>query len=151
MSFYGTGTLAGMAISVVLPESREGQLGMMALLINGLTGLLLLPIGLARAPWQCALLLGLIGLLGGFIKTAFFTWIQRRVPIEMLGRAMSLFMFIYMGLTPVSAAVTGWLMRGVNASRLFTLCGWSLIGIVITGWITPQLRSISADGTQHKT
>lgn len=151
MSFYGTGTLAGMAISGALPESGEGQLGMMALLINGLTGLLLLPIGLVRAPWQCSILLGVIGLLGGFIKTAFFTWIQRRVPVEMLGRAMSLFMFIYMGLTPVSAAMTGWLMRGVNVSRFFTLCGWSLIGIVITGWVTPNLRDISADGTQRDT
>ena len=44
---------------------------------------------------------------------------QRRVPGAMLGRAMSLFMFIFMGLVPIASAITGWVLRSV------TLCSCS--------------------------
>jgi hypothetical protein len=42
--------------------------------------------------------------LGGFMHVAVFSGIQHRVPPAMLGRAMALFMFIFMGLVPLSAA-----------------------------------------------
>jgi hypothetical protein len=36
----------------------------------------------------------------------------------LLGRAMSLFMFIFMGLAPMSAAVTGWVNARGSAQLL---------------------------------
>lgn len=62
------------------------------------------------------------------MQVAVITWIQRRVPPVMLGRTMSILMFIIMGLTPLSAALAGWLMPA---------CCWR----ARRHWPTPSRRS----------
>ncbi|MDQ3271686.1 MAG: MFS transporter, partial [Pseudomonadota bacterium] len=84
-----------------------------------------------------------IGLLGGFMQVAVFTWIQRRVPQAMLGRAMSLFMFIFMGLAPMSAAVAGWLMRSITLGQLFAGSGMVLVGLVLVALATSRIRHLT--------
>jgi hypothetical protein len=81
--------------------------------------------------------------LGGLLQVAVFTWIQRRVQPAMLGRAMSLFMFIFMGLAPVSAAATGWLLRSVPLSLLFRGGGALLVTIVVVAWLATPMRQVS--------
>ena len=83
-----------------------------------------------------------IGLLGGFMQVRVFTWIQQRVPPALIGRAMSLFMFIFMGLAPVSAAVTGWVMQSISLPTLFMACGASLLVLVALAFVLTPVRSI---------
>lgn len=143
MGAHGAGTLLGMIVSGIKPNLRAGTLGMTILLIDGLVGILFMPMGLVTASWQGASLLLVIGALGGFIQIAVFTWIQRRVPPAMLGRAMSVFMFIFMGLAPISAAITGWIMRSITLVQLFASCGALLVTIVLIAFVTPWMRAIS--------
>jgi hypothetical protein len=51
------------------------------------------------------------------LQVAIFTWIQRRVAPAMLGRAMALFMAIFLGLAPLSAAATGALLAPPERGR----------------------------------
>lgn len=143
MGAHGAGTLAGMIVSGIKPNLRAGTLGMTMLLIDAVVGLLFMPMGFITMAWQGALLLFTIGVLGGFMQIAIFTWIQRRVPPTMLGRAMSVFMFIFTGLAPISAAITGWLMRSITLPQLFAGSGALLIIIVLTAFATPWMRSVS--------
>jgi hypothetical protein len=99
--------------------------------------------GQIGAAWQGAGLMLAIGLLGGFMQVSVFTWIQRRVPPALLGRAMSLFMFIFMGLAPVSAAVTGWVMRGITLGQLFAGCGATLVALAAVAFAGSQLRNVT--------
>lgn len=140
---HGAGTLVGMVLSGIKPGLRVGGLGLTLLLVDGVIGLLFIPMGQISATWQGAGLMGVIGLLGGFMQVAVFTWIQRRVPPSMLGRAMSLFMFIFMGLAPMSAAVAGWLMRSVTLGQLFAGSGLLLVGLVLLALTTTQIRQLS--------
>ena len=140
---HGAGTLLGMVVSGIKPGLRVGGLGLTLLLVDGVIGLLFMPMGQISATWQGAGLMGVIGLLGGFMQVAVFTWIQRRVPPSMLGRAMSLFMFIFMGLAPMSAAVAGWLMRSVTLGQLFAGSGLLLVGLVLLALTTTQIRQLS--------
>lgn len=126
---HGAGILLGMAASSALPGLRLRSLGFTMLISDAAIGLLFMPMGIITATWQGAALMLLIGALNGYIQVGIFTWLQQRVPPAMMGRTMSLFMFIFMGLVPLSSAATGWLMRLITLSQLFVLCGGLLLTI----------------------
>jgi Na+/melibiose symporter-like transporter len=140
---HGAGTLAGMVASGIKSNLRIGSLGTTILVFDAVIGLLFIPMGQIGAAWQGAGLMLTIGLLGGFMQVAVFTWIQRRVPPALLGRAMSLFMFIFMGLAPVSAAITGWVMRGITLGQLFAGCGATLVVLAAAAFAGSQMRNVS--------
>jgi len=128
---HGAGTLLGMALAGMKPNLRFGNLGRTILLVDFIVGILFVPMGLISSSWQGAIILLSVGILGGFLHVAVFTWVQKQVPPYMIGRAMSMFMFIFMGIGPVSAAFTGWLLRGITIPQLFMGSGGLLLLIVI--------------------
>jgi predicted MFS family arabinose efflux permease len=137
---HGAGTLAGMVVSGSGLRLRLGTLGMTVLLVDVAVGLLFIPMGHVTAGWQGAALMFAIGLLGGFMQVAIFTWMQQRVPRALLGRTMSLFMFIFMGLVPMAAAATGWLLRSISLTALFAGCGITLAVLAIAAVGSPMRR-----------
>ncbi|GKS95867.1 MFS transporter [Acidovorax sp. SUPP2825] len=145
---HGAGTLAGMVASGMLPRLRWGSLGMTLLAFDATIGLLFMPMGVIGALWQGVALMLAIGLLGGFMQVRIFTWIQQRVPPALIGRAMALFMFIFMGLAPISAAVTGWVMKGITLAQLFAACGGALVAVAALAFLLTPLRQVNdAPGT----
>jgi len=138
----GAGTLLGMAISGIKPNLRFGTLGGTMLLIDFIVALLFMPLGLMQYSWQAVLILLTISSLGGYLHVAVFTWIQTQVPPAMLGRAMSMFMFIFMGIGPISAALSGWLMRSLPLNQLFIVCGSILIMIVGLALLVSPIRQV---------
>lgn len=139
---HGAGTLAGMLVSGSGLRLRLGTLGLTVLAADAVIGLLFMPMGLVGKAWQGAGLMFAIGLLGGFMQVAVFTWIQRRVPAALMGRAMSLFMFIFMGLVPMAAAVTGWLMRSITLAQLFAGCGLALVVLAAAAAVGSPMRRV---------
>jgi len=131
-----------MVLSGMLPKVRFGSLGTTILVFDAVVALLFMPMGHVHAAWQGAGLMLAIGLLGGFMQVSVFTWIQQRVPPALLGRAMSLFMFIFMGLVPMAAAVTGWVMRSVTLAQLFTGCGALLLALVVFAALATPMRNV---------
>ncbi|MDC8760723.1 MFS transporter [Janthinobacterium fluminis] len=140
---HGAGTLLGMAASGVGGGLRIGSFGSTLLLIDAIVGALLMPLGRIDAAWQGALLLALVGALAGFMQIAVYTWIQRRVPPAMLGRAMSIFMFIFMGLAPLSAAAAGWLMQSLTLAQLFAGGGAMLIALTLLTFALTPMRGVT--------
>lgn len=140
---HGAGTLFGMLLSGMRPGLRFGSLGSTILLIDAIVGMLVMPLGMVHATWQAAAIFLLTGTLAGYLHVAVFTWIQKQVPPSMIGRAMSMFMFIFMGIGPVSAALTGWLMRSVSLAQLFVGCGCSLLLIVLIAMQASAMRQVS--------
>jgi MFS family permease len=142
MGAHGAGALLGMAASGIAGKRRAGSLGMTLLLIDGGAGVLLMPLGMITASWQGMLINIAIGVLGGFVQVAVFTWIQQRVPRELLGRTMSLFMFIFMGLAPLAAVVAGWIASRVTLATLFGGAGLFLAGAALLAWLFTPMRAL---------
>jgi MFS family permease len=140
---HGAGTLVGMVASGALKKLRIGSLGTTILAFDAIIGLLFIPMGQITAVWQGAALMLAIGLLGGFMQVSVFTWIQQRVPPVLLGRAMSLFMFIFMGLAPISAAITGWIMQSITLGQLFTASGGTLVLIAAVAFAASPMRRVT--------
>lgn len=139
---HGAGTLLGMAMSGMLGRFRIGTLGATVLLVDAALGLVLLPLGLVEATWQAVALMIPAGALAGFMQVAVFSWIQQRVPRAMLGRAMSIFMFIFLGVAPLAAALTGLLVKFMNLTQLFAGAGLFLLGAALVAFVATPIRRI---------
>ncbi|HJV80832.1 MFS transporter [Noviherbaspirillum sp.] len=148
---HGAGTLLGMAVTGIKPHLRFGSFGSTILLIDGIIGILFMPMGLVQATWQGIALLLVIGTLGGFLQVNIYTWLQHHAAPAMLGRTMSLFMFIFMGIAPMSSAITGWLMRSVSLVQLFAASGALLVVIVGIALLTSGMRWITDARTGAET
>jgi hypothetical protein len=140
---HGAGTLIGMAVSGAKPGMRLGTLGMTMLVVDGVVGVLFMPMGLITTTWQGAMLLGTIGVLGGFMQVSVFTWLQRRTPPALMGRVMSMFMFIFLGLAPLAGAFAGWLLRSVTVSQLFMGSGGLLVCLALAAMASSPLRRVA--------
>ena len=126
MGAHGAGTLAGMLASGLGGTWLRRHFGATLLAADAIVACLLMALGQIDSAWQGAALLAATGLLSGYLQVAIFTWIQRRVAPAMLGRAMALFMAIFLGLAPLSAAATGALLRHLSVGELFC-CGGALL------------------------
>lgn len=62
---HGAGTLVGIALAARQPNLRIGTLGRSVLLADAAIGILFVPLGGITAPWQGAVLMALVGILGG--------------------------------------------------------------------------------------
>lgn len=142
LGVHGAGTLVGMAGSKAFGRLRIGTFGTTLLVADGVVGLLLLPLGLATELWHALLVLFPMGVLAGYLQVLVFTWVQQRAPRDQIGRTMSIFMFIFMGVAPISAAVVGWLMRYLDLQALFTASGLFLVTTATLAWLTTPIRQI---------
>jgi MFS family permease len=139
----GFGTLIGALALNINPKLRIGRVGLAMLTIDGVIGALFMPLGLINATWQGVALLFVIGTLGGFLQVTVFTWLMRHTAPPMMGRTMAMFMFIFMGVAPMSAALTGWLMRYVTLTQIFAGAGAMLVTSVLIAFATSRIRTIS--------
>ncbi|MRV73962.1 MFS transporter [Duganella sp. FT92W] len=142
MGAHGVGTLIGMALSRA--KLRAIPFGAAILTIDALEGLLMAPLGAISAAWQGMALLAAIGVLGGYMQIAVFTWIQQSVPPHMLGRAMSIFMCIFMGVAPLSATLIGALLQWITLAQLFAGGGVLLLSLAAFAWVATPMRHIQA-------
>ena len=140
---YGAGTLVGMIFSTVKPGWRIGSFGTTILTLDAAVGLLFIPLGLIDATWKGVALLLVIGSLGGFLQVNIFTWLQRYTAPRMLGRTMALFMFIFMGIAPLSSSLTGWVMRSISLQTLFAVSGGLLLLIVLVTFVSSGMRRVT--------
>ncbi len=102
----------------------------------GIAALGVLPTQLSMA----AVLVG-TGIAGGYNNIVLISWFQQRVEHEFMGRVMSVLMFGWVGLMPVSYPVAGALAQW-SISGMFLICGLAAVGIVMLCAIGPDLRRV---------
>ncbi|HWU77787.1 MAG TPA: MFS transporter [Rhodanobacter sp.] len=144
MTANGGGMLLGSFLSGIAGRFVRGRLGLMVLTIDSLAGVALAALALVHSTITGAVLLAGTGVLAGIAQIAIISWIQRRVAPEMMGRTMSVLMFTFMGLGPISAAVAGSLLKVVSLTGLFAGAGLLLTTIALSCMTSPALRSIGA-------
>lgn len=142
MTANGGGMLVGGFLSRVVARMAGGRLGLLVLCMDTLAGLALAALAWVHNTVHGALLLAGVGLLAGIAQIAIVTWIQQRVPPARMGRTMSLLMFTFMGIGPVSAAVAGSLLKLISLGALFAGTGLALSAIALACLANPALRGI---------
>ena len=142
MTANGVGMLVGSVLSGLAARLLRGRLGIMVLIFDCLNGLVLASLAVMHTTAGAALLLAGSGILGGIVTISIFSWIQQRVPQEKMGRAMSILMFTFMGLAPISAAIAGALLKVISLTALFGVAGLALTVIALACLGSRQLRGI---------
>lgn len=139
----GAGTLVGMLMFTAHPKLRIINLGTTLLAMDAAIALLLMPLGWVYALWQGVALLFAIGIFGGFVQVMAYTWLQRALPPALLGRGMSLFMLVFAGLAPVSAAISGWVLQFTSIEAVFVASGVLLLTTVAFFYVGSGLGRLS--------
>src|SRR5215217_220120 len=107
MSAFGGGALLGIILSNVLPPLKPKHFGTMLLLITSCLGIGIALMPLFSSTAVVSVIMLLMGVTNGYVNINFFTWLQKRIPQELMGRVMSLIFFSSIGLAPVSNALAG--------------------------------------------
>jgi hypothetical protein len=142
MTANGGGVVIGSILSGLGTRLARGRIGIMVLCVDTCVGLAIIALTLVHSTLAGAGLLGAVGLLAGIAQIAVFTWVQRRVSQEMMGRTMSVLLFTFMGLGPISAAVSGALLKVISLSALFGGAGVILSVFALLCLTSPQMRGI---------
>jgi hypothetical protein len=87
---------------------------------------------------------GLGGITDGYMVIILISWLQVRIPADLLGRVMSVIMLFNVGLTPITAWGAGALIRW-SLDGVFLIAGCTLIGLSITGLAIPVIRRLGIE------
>jgi hypothetical protein len=148
MTANGGGILVGSFLSGIGTRLVRGRLGLMVLGIDSTAGLALAGLTQVHSTFTGAVLLACVGVLSGVMQIALYTWIQQRVSQEMMGRTMSVLLFTFMGLGPVSAALAGALLKVISLTALFAGAGLTLTAIALACLNSRELRNIGLSKLQ---
>lgn len=128
MAAFGGGSLLGLVAGSVIPAPRPARLGPVVIATIGLAGLCVAAIATVHATFAAALITGAAGTALGYGNLLALTWIQRRIPPELMGRVMSLLITGSVGLVPVSMFVAGAAVQvSLDATMVVAGCGMALL------------------------
>ena len=138
LSAWGGGALLGALIAGVMRVKNRGRivLGLAALL-----GVLFITLGFLPTLYLVTLDLAIMGLANGFWSVLGIAWVQKVVPDEFRGRAMSVVMLASAGIVPFSYAIAGWL-ADVNLTLMFMSAGAIILLTVISAGRNRALRAM---------
>ena len=144
MSAFGGGALLGIVLSGVLPAPKPEHTGTILLLINALLGIGVLLMPLFASTAVVAIIALLIGITNGYVKIVLMTWLQKRIPRELMGRVMSLLFFCSLGLAPVSNWLAGVILE-INLDVLFIGGGILMAALCLAAILLPESRQIGLE------
>jgi len=138
LSAWGGGALLGALIAGVLRVENRGRI---VLGLAVLMGVLFITLGFLPTLYLVVIDLAVMGLANGFWSVLGIAWVQKVVPDEFRGRAMSVVMLASAGIVPFSYALAGWL-ADVNLSLMFIIAGAIILSTVLSAGRNRALRAM---------
>jgi MFS family permease len=149
---FGTPTAFGLLISawsggallgsiVAGTRKQRTHRGWTMIVASGVVSLGIALIGVLSTQLSIALVLAAAGIVGGYNNVVLISWFQGRVEHDFMGRVMSVLMFGWVGLMPVSYPVAGALAQW-SISGMFLICGSTAVAITVLCAISPNLRRV---------
>ena len=116
---WAIGALAGTLVAGNVRVQRGGAALLGSVLVSGVAMMIV-----GTAPWMpvAAVALAVMGVCIGYVNILAISWLQARVPTDMVGRVMALAMLMGFGITPLSLGLAGWLID-LDATALFLGAG----------------------------
>ncbi|MBI3750050.1 MAG: MFS transporter [Chloroflexi bacterium] len=144
MSAFGGGSLLGYAAAAVFASPRPAALGPTVMLVLGASGLGIAAMAFVDSTVVAAALAAVSGAALGYGNLLGMTWIQARVPKQLMGRVMSLLMVASMGLVPVSELIAGVLVQ-VSLTGLLAVAGLGMAGVSIAALSSARIRGLGLE------
>jgi MFS family permease len=135
ISAFAGGNLIGYLGAGALPRPGGTTIRIIIIVLLASFGAVIGLLGFIGSTWIDFALLFVLGTGNGYIAIILFTWMQTRTPKEMLGRIMSILMLSNTGLTPISQAISGAVIKW-DLNLLFVSAG--ALVLLITLWTAFQ-------------
>jgi MFS family permease len=129
MAFSGTGSIVGALIVAWL--GRFKRMGLTALVVQAVYGLLIVAFAMSRVLWLSDILLFFLGAALMIVFATVTSLIQLLAPNEMRGRVMSIYMLAFRGGMPVGSLVSGYLATLIGAPMVIGINGGLLVLVAI--------------------
>lgn len=141
MSALGVGAIIGTACAGVFHWPRDSRLGLLLAVDFLGFGLIFLAMTRVDALWPLAAAICAAAVVDGILSIRLTTWIQTRVPRDLLGRVMSVLIFFNLGLFPLSSAVAGTVAE-LDLRLMLGSAGALLVLVALGGMALPGLRQL---------
>ena len=142
ISSSSAGALLGILLAGLLGQPHPKYLASVIFIIDIVLGPVFALLGWIDLTRQGMMILFTFGVVLGYMQILLITWIQRRIPQQMLGRMMSLIMFATVGVAPMSGVLAGYVIDLTSLTFLFTISG-ALVALVAFGCLlSPVMRSM---------
>jgi MFS family permease len=138
-SAFGTGSLIGLLAAGSLPRPPERYYGVLTLIDVATIGASLLVYAVAPTVDWALVASALCGVTDGYLMIVLVSWLQGRVPTNILGRVMGMIMFFNQGVAPISAAIAGALIE-ISLEGMFLGAGTILMAFAVLGIFVPVIR-----------
>ena len=121
LAFSGAGSVVGALVVAWL--GRFPRMGLTALLVQALYGLLIVAFAVTRVMWVSELLLFLLGAALMVVFATVTSLVQLIAPNEMRGRVMSIYLLAFRGGMPLGGLASGYLATFLSASTVLIING----------------------------
>jgi MFS family permease len=125
LAFSGAGSVVGALVVAWL--GKFPRMGLTALIVQALYGLLIIAFAMSRTLWVSDILLFLTGAALMIVFSTVTSLIQLIAPNEMRGRVMSIYMVAFRGGMPLGSLVSGYLATFLGAPLVIGLNGALLV------------------------
>jgi MFS family permease len=129
MAFSGGGSIVGALIIAWLGQFK--RMGLTALLIQAVYGLLIVAFAMSRLLWLSDLLLFLTGAALMIVFSTVTSLVQLIAPNEMRGRVMSIYMLAFRGGMPIGSLVSGYFASYVGVPWVIGINGGLLVAVAV--------------------
>jgi MFS family permease len=129
MAFSGAGSIVGALLVAWLGKYKK--MGLTALLVQALYGLLIIAFALSRTLWLSDILLFFTGATLMVVFSTITSLVQLIAPNEMRGRVMSIYMLAFRGGMPLGSFVSGWLATSLGAPMVIGINGGLLVAVAV--------------------
>jgi MFS family permease len=129
MAFSGAGSIVGALLVAWLGKYR--RMGLTALIVQAIYGLLIIAFAVSRTLWLSDILLFFTGAALMVVFSTVTSLVQLIAPNEMRGRVMSIYMLAFRGGMPLGSLVSGWLATSLGAPTVIGVNGALLILVAV--------------------
>jgi MFS family permease len=129
MIFSGAGSIVGALVIAWLGQFK--RMGLIALLVQAVYGLLIIAFAMSRLMWLSDLLLFLTGAALMIVFSTVTSLIQLIAPNEMRGRVMSIYLLAFRGAMPIGSLASGFLATYIGVPWVIGLNGGLLVLVAI--------------------
>lgn len=143
MSAFGGGALLGILLSNVIPLKPQ-HMGTTLLIIISFLGFGIALMPLFNSTVVIAVLALAMGVANGYVNINFFTWLQKHIPQDLMGRVMSLLIFSSVGLAPLSNALSGAILE-IDLNVLFLGGGLLMAAVSLLAIALPAVRQMGGE------
>src|SRR5262245_58240077 len=125
MAFSGAGSILGALVVAWLGKFK--RMGLTALLVQAIYGVLIIAFSMSRTLWLSDLLLFFTGAALMLVFSTVTSLVQLIAPNEMRGRVMSIYMLAFRGGMPLGSLASGYLAGFIGAPAVLSINGALLV------------------------